>query len=124
MGRPLALSDGEVDLGAHSFFPTPHPQKVTVTYVSFTRYSSGKKHVEGFPEQFLNYLRRYVGKLKIELGGKMVFTFPFLYGTLFAGRGKKFSHNKVQRMCFKTILVLASNFMYQWAFLGVEVSEN
>ena len=92
--------------------------------MSIIRYSSGKKHVEGFPEQFLNYLRRYVGKLKIELGGKMVFTFPFLYGTLFAGRGKKFSHNKVQRMCFKTILVLASNFMYQWAFLGVEVSEN
>ena len=62
MGRPMALSDGEVDLGAHSVFPTPHPQKVTVTYVSITRYSSGKKHVEGFPEQFLNCLRRYVGK--------------------------------------------------------------
>ena len=28
------------------------------------------------------------------------------------------------RMCFKTILVLASNSMYQWAFLGVEVSKN
>ena len=37
-------------------------QKVTVTYVSIIRYSSGKKHVEGFPEQFLNCLRRYVGK--------------------------------------------------------------
>ena len=34
----------------------------TVTYVSIIRYSSGKKHVEGFPEQFLNCLRRYVGK--------------------------------------------------------------
>ena len=37
-------------------------RKVTVTYVSIIRYSSGKKHVEGFPEQFLNCLRRYVGK--------------------------------------------------------------
>ena len=37
-------------------------QKVAVTYVSIIRYSSGKKHVEGFPEQFLNCLRRYVGK--------------------------------------------------------------
>ena len=27
-------------------------------------------------------------------------------------------------MCFKIILVLASNSMYQWAFVGVEVSKN
>ena len=59
-------------------------QKVTVTYASIIRYSSGKKHVEGFPEQFLNCLqclRRYVGKHVapyFDLGGKMVFTFPFL----------------------------------------------
>ena len=61
--------------------------------MSIIRYSSGKKHVEGFPEQFLNCLRRYVGKhvaSKIDLGGKMAFMFPFLYGTLFAGRGKNF----------------------------------
>ena len=37
-------------------------QKVTVTYVSIIRYSRGKKHVEGFPEQFFKCLRRYVGK--------------------------------------------------------------
>ena len=57
----------------------------------------------------------------MDLGGKMVFTFPFLYGSLFAGRGKTFH---TERMCFKTILVFASNSMYQWAFLGVEVSKN
>ena len=34
MGRPLALSDGEVDLGAHSFFPTPHPLKIYLCLVT------------------------------------------------------------------------------------------
>ena len=51
----------------------------------------------------------------------MVFTFPFLYETLFAGRGKNFHPTKYEGYA---ILVLASNSMYQWAFLGVEVSEN
>ena len=29
-----SLSDGEVDLGAHSFFPTPHPLKIYLCLVT------------------------------------------------------------------------------------------
>ena len=36
--------------------------KRSLLHVSIIRYSSAKKHVEGFSEQFFNCLRRYVGK--------------------------------------------------------------
>ena len=67
--------------------------------MSIIRYSSAKKYVEGFSEQFFNCLRRYVAIGKhiapsIDLGDKMAFTFPFLYGTLFAGHGNHFHTTK------------------------------
>ena len=92
--------------------------------MSIIRYSSAKKHVEGFSEQFLNCLRRYVGKhVAPGLLRKLIYVtkwpsrFRFSTGHFLRAAETIFTQQSI-------ILVLASNSMYQWAFVGVEVSKN
>ena len=68
--------------------------------MSIIRYSRGKKHVEGFPEQFLNCLRRYVGKhglpRKLILVAKWSSRFRFSTGHFLRAAEKRFTQKSIK----------------------------